>query len=459
MRETPSFTEFDPNHVLWQMQTIEAIENFDYSLGAHRCLFSGSVGSAKSLLLAHLILKHVVEHERARCMIGRLTLGDLESTLLQTILDHMDGVFVEGEDYEHTRSKPQMIKFYNGSEIICRSWHKKNFKQFRSLKLSMVGIEELTENGQDYWDFHDAVYQRLGRLPNVPVNLMLSATNPDAPTHPAYKDYVIASESDPLTHVFYSLTDHNPFLPKWYVQNLKDKLSPREADRMIRGQWVELAKDIIYYNYSRERNFIKQPYKYHSNYPLDLMFDFNIGKGKPMSAALGQYINGMFHVEQTFLIDGARTEDMLEEMAGHDIFERPCWFRVFGDATGSSKDTRSVANDYEIIMRFLENYKTKQGRNLRVTKHVPRSNPRIRRRHNLLNGLFYNDNGNVQLKVYEHAEPADEGFRLTELKKGAGYIEDDSMRFQHVTTAIGYWCHFVKEILEDDGDGLVIVRR
>lgn len=36
-----------------------------------------------------------------------------------------------------------------------------------------------------------------------------------------------------------------------------------------------------------------------------------------------------------------------------------------------------------------------------------------------------------------------EGFRLTKLKEGADYIEDDANDYQHITTSVGYWVVYI----------------
>jgi hypothetical protein len=109
---------------------------------------------------------------------------------------------------------------------------------------------------------------------------------------------------------------------------------------------------------------------------------------------------------------------------------------VYGDASGKNRDTRSIVSDYDIIQKFLANYRTKDGRPLLFTMRVPKANPPIRRRHNLVNAYFHNDNKKVRMFVYD--KWIDEGFRMTQFKKGADLIEDDSLPQQHVTTAIGY---------------------
>jgi len=69
---------------------------------------------------------------------------------------------------------------------------------------------------------------------------------------------------------------------------------------------------------------------------------------------------------------------------------------------------------------------------------LPLSNGPIRKRHNAVNAFCLNDKAKRRLFVYKDAPTADEGLRLTQLKKGGQYIEDDSKRYQHISTAIGY---------------------
>ena len=76
---------------------------------------------------------------------------------------------------------------------------------------------------------------------------------------------------------------------------------------------------------------------------------------------------------------------------------------------------------------------------------------RISKKSNKVNAKFFNANGHVQSSIYKEAEAADEGFRLTKLKKGAGIVEDDTLKQQHVTTAIGYWKTYILTKLANKG--------
>jgi hypothetical protein len=112
---------------------------------------------------------------------------------------------------------------------------------------------------------------------------------------------------------------------------------------------------------------------------------------------------------------------------------------INGDASGRSRDTRGKQSDYALIEKFMANS------NVRFEIDVPTANPRVRDRHNIVNGRICNANNRRSLFVYKDAPTADEAFRMTALKKGGQYVEDDSKRFQHIGTAIGYsLCQYLR---------------
>jgi hypothetical protein len=443
MSSTPSLEEFDPRSVPYQYDVIEDIRsNFSYKDGIHEILLSGAVGSAKSILMAHLAVTHCCFYPGARVCLGRKSLPDLKDTIFTKILEHLETPRMEeGRDYwvNHTSAK---IRFKNGSEIISRSWSDKKFKKFRSLELSMLIIEELTEN--EAKDFYEEASARVGRLPNIPEQLIICATNPDSPSHWAY-EYFIRNQGS-HRHVYYSVTTDNPFLPSWYKEQLESKYDPKMARRMIYGEWLAITQDVIYHQYDPDVHFHKnEVYKPRHGLPIHITYDFNIGMGKPLSCTLFQY-DGHFHFFAECIVHGQRTEDSLEEMEARGLLDFPNRYIINGDCNGRNNDTRSPRSDYDIIMKFLKNrvvkYKDQRGRTLTrrmaVSLNVPKSNPRLRDRHNRMNGLFRNARGEVSIHLYAGCDMLDKGFQLTALKKGGQYLEDDSFEFQHVTTAAGY---------------------
>ena len=427
-----SLTKFNPNAIPYQIKVVNLIRrDWDYSSGTPEILLSGSYGSAKSILMAHLAVSHCLFNPGARVLLARKALPDLKSTIYKEIIEHISEDLEEGKDY-FLRDSIAMIKFSNGSEIISRSWSDKRYKKGRSLKISFLVFEELTENTEEDKEAFMTLKARLRRIPNIKENVLIAATNPDSQSHWVYRYFF--DETKPTRFVFKSITTDNPFLDPVYIKQLKDDLDPVSAQRYIYGEWVDLNKDRVYYAYNREANFRKDfalPIR-----ELIITHDFNIGHNKPMSAAVGVKVGDAYHFFKSFHVNGARTADIMEEIASSGVLDNCRNIVVYGDASGKNKDTRSIKSDYDIIRTFLSNYRTRENRSLQFELKVPLANPPIRRRHNIVNSHFINENKQVRLFIYD--EWLHDGFMQTNFKKGADLVEDDSLPQQHVTTAIGY---------------------
>lgn len=435
---TPTLGEFNPKLIPWQFEAIKFINTFDYSHGICEIMFSGSVGSAKSVEGAHIVARHVIENKGARVLVVRRALKDLKRTFWQLLLKHLSDSPQIIKSYNKSEMKITLI---NGSEIIGDSYDDMNLEKFRSLELSMAVIEEGTESEKE---LYDALKMRVGRIPSVKKNIILVITNPDSPSHYLYDMFI--GQPNAGKKVFYSLTYQNPFLPKWYVENLRRDLDPKMALRMLEGQWIDLDEERIYYAFSQEKNYKAETYRFDISKPIAFCHDFNRSAGKPMSAAVGQYINGHFHIAKAFLVYGGRTQDIMDEIADAGYLDLSTTIEIFGDASGKHTDTRNNRSDWDIIKQFISNYKRKDNGRNNVVFEVPLANPPIRSRHNVANAIFCNDLGEVSATLYKEAYPAVRGFMLTKLKKGAELVEDDSLAEQHVTSAITYWMHRVKSV-------------
>lgn len=436
---------FNPSLIPYQWEVTNLVRGeWDYSRGNLEILLSGSYGSAKSIEMAHLATTHCLLYPRSVAMLARKSMPDLKATIFKECLEHLNEEdnpevkrpLVEGVDYWVNNSGSPSITFSNGSRIETISWADKKYKKGRSRKISFLVIEELTENNQDDREAFMTLKARLRRLPHVNENVLIAATNPDSPSHWAYKYFF--EDKSPTKFVFKSITTDNPFLDPVYIEQLKKDLDPKSIQRYIYGEWVELSKDMVYYNYSSERNYSEA--KPPESDTLLLCHDFNIGHGKPMSAAACIKYADRYHAIKSFHVEGARTLDIMEEIAHSGLLDEYKKIIVYGDASGKNNDTRSIKTDYDIIRHFLANYKRKDGGHLQFEIRVPPANPPIRRRHNLVNAYFLNDNKEVRLIVYD--KWLDEGFRLTSFKKNGDLVEDDTLPQQHVTTAIGYMIDF-----------------
>lgn len=187
----PYFSAFSPDVIPYQRKVCDLIRDFDYSTGNLEILLSGSFGSAKSVLMAHLAIRHCLENPRACVALCRRGLPDLKKTIWQEVLDHMSEDFDEGKHYSVNRSEMR-IKFANGSQIITCTWADKRYKKFRSLKLSMLVWEEIVENDSEDHEAFKQLNARLRRIPHVRENICIAATNPETSSHWVYKHFIEA---------------------------------------------------------------------------------------------------------------------------------------------------------------------------------------------------------------------------------------------------------------------------
>lgn len=462
----PGFGDYTPEPIPWQDIFVDdVLNNHEYALGVHESLLSGAYGSAKTMAAAHLACRVCLTHENALGLIARRTLGDLRDTLYRKIREHLrnDTQLVEGFDYACIDSICTIRFPQTGSEIIGRSWHDNDYESVRSLDLTFAICEEASELEDENTLWYEALFARIGRTAHIKTAFCLLLTNPGDPEHWLYKRFKLDLDEDPehrvfadtgerpaTRHVYYSVTRDNPFLPAWYYRQQLESLDPDEAERLLHGRWRPVRRVVIYHQYSKAHNFINESYRINPNASIRLTFDFNIGEGKPMSAAALQYIapTQTFHVFRDFVVEGFNTEALLFEIADSGLLDMGLPLVIHGDATGRSRSTNSNHSDWEIVERFLANYRSPAGHAVRFEIDVPYSNPRIRHRHNRLNAYLCNGLGRRRFFVYKDAAKVDEGLRLTKLKKGATITEDDSKDYQHVTTAIGYAVVSVEKQIE-----------
>lgn len=433
----PHLTGFNPFIIPSQANALKFLrEETDHRKGTPEILLSGSYGSSKSILMAHIAVTHCLFYPGARVLIGRRSRPDLKRTIFKEILDHIEPDLKEDRDYV-VNNTSHSIYFRNHSEIISVSWADKRYTKVRSLKLSGIVIEELTENDDEAMHLYMEAFARLRRIPDIPENFTICATNPGSPASIWHK-YFIQKQTE-YRKTFYSLTAENPFLDPQYIEGLRQNLDPKAARRYLYGEWIELNDESIYYQYQRDIHFKPFSYQVDPFLPVHINWDFNIGLGKPLSACLFQVKDGHVHVFSEVILDQARTSESCEEMLNRGFLNQKTIYCLHGDAAGNARSTKSTQSDWEIIRKFFDN------QNLNYRFEVPQSNPPIRKRHNTVNAYCKNDLGQVRISVYKDAPTVDEALRLTMLKKGSQYLEDDSKRFQHVGTALGYGLVWVSD--------------
>ena len=220
----PTLEQFDPSLIAWHNEFIDVFYNkiIPRSLthGTQQIMLSGAVGSAKSLVMEHIISRYLVEVPNAHIGIGRLTMPDLKATLYTNICEHLP---------ERILAKPPAkvspkIELINGSELTGKSWSDYNLAKLGSYEFNAFAIEELTES--DRPDAYNVILQRIRRNGDngaIVPKFLISATNPNSPSHWAYKKLIEKAgwvdgkraqgkDLDDNIWIFYSVTTDNPFL-------------------------------------------------------------------------------------------------------------------------------------------------------------------------------------------------------------------------------------------------------
>jgi hypothetical protein len=333
--------------------------------------------------------------------------------------------------------RPFNIHIYNGNhfvEIRCRS-----LDAYQLLSGQEVGWIWVDEAFLTKKEAIDVLLARLRdkRMPPEDYLQLLMTTTLDEPSGWMYELFV--DNFDPrMMEVLYARTyDNLKNLPDDYIPTLQKLYTKRMFERMVDCKWVALDADVIYYNFERNVHISKHA-EYDPYLPIIWSHDFNIGSGKPMSSCLGQVkraygpdgvMREELHWFDEIVIESADTNEAVEEFKQREWVEPYQYERVIvhGDASGKSRDTRSKTTDYGII----------EAAGFDVSA-VPRSNPPIRERHNAANALLKNAADDVRMLVHPRCKQLAKGLETCTLKKGAQYLEDDTIFSQHVTAACTY---------------------
>lgn len=240
-------------------------------------------------------------------------------------------------------------------------------------------------------------------------------------------------------------------LPAKEIAAAKATLDKLTFEQEYEGSFVNFLGR-AYYGFTEEN---KATLRYDRQAPLDLCFDFNVDPGVAVvtqemalpSERFGTGIIGEVHIPQNSNTV-AVCRKILEDWGTHEGE-----VRVYGDASGGSRKTTSVAgSDWDLVKEVL-----KPVFQDRLKIRVPRANPPERSRLNAMNSRCKNAAGDVRLMVDVNKAPMTamdlDGVRL--LEGGSGEIDKNyDKRLTHWSDALGY-----KIAYEFLGGGAVIITR
>ena len=227
-------------------------------------------------------------------------------------------------------------------------------------------------------------------------------------------DFFITNKS-PNKVLIRASTLNNPFLPKSYIESLKESYTDAQLKAYLNGEFVNLTSGSVYTNYDREANHTDRTVQ--KNDTLHIGIDFNITN---MNAVIN-VIEGKIYYAVDEIVGAYDTSDVVRilkhRFPNHSIV-------IYPDASGQNRST-SGKTDLKIL------------KEAKFTVKSPTKNPLVRDRVNSLNLALKNNKGERTLLINSNTCPAlSQALENQTYKNG---VPDKEGGFDHINEAQGYF--------------------
>lgn len=317
--------DFSPTPKQWLM-----FETFD-DQDTTEVLFGGGVGSAKSYGLCSLITIKCLEYAGARVLLGRRVLKDLKKTTLVSLFEVFADFGLTTKDYNYNQQSSE-VTFLNGSVILLAELaylpSDPSYERLRGNLLTFAAIDEASEVSAKA---REIVASRCGRWKNEEFNvkpMLFMTTNPSR-GHLMDDFYLPFTKGTLKNHrkFIQALPQDNPYLPKAYIDNLKNTLSNAEYRTLVLGFWEWSANDNCLVTYDGVINMFDY------NEPDALKEDYYLSVDVAFSSDKCVLIlwNGDDVLEVIDLPKNVKPEDKIKELKDkYGIFEKNIVIDVVG---------------------------------------------------------------------------------------------------------------------------------
>lgn len=247
---------------------------------------------------------------------------------------------------------------------------------------------------------------------------------PDGLNH--YYDMTQYAESanDPDWRVFHWKSSE--ILPESIIAAAKRQMSPKQYRQEYEASF-EGASGRIYEDYSKANHTdaLIEPHE-----QLLWMHDQNY---TPLSSAVGvRRDNKLFLLDEIVLTSAVSKQSALEFVEKFKDHKNR-HVLVYGDPAGQAGEKHGHASDYSDIEGVL------RANQWTFTRKVKPAHPAIKDRQNAVRARICSADGVRSLFVNPvTAKWCDKGLATVQLKDGSAFQEDQSNKYQHITTAIGY---------------------
>lgn len=390
--------------------------------------FSGPIGSGKSAALVHEALRCAATNRGSTGLLGAPTYAMLRDATMP----HLFARLADGKlEHEYNKTEGTILLKDFGSTIVLRSLD--DAEKLRGTNLAWFGLDELTYTSEEAW------VRLEGRLRDPKAERLCGF----AVWTPRGYDWVWRRFiGNPIGG--YEAIQAAPFENKFileatpdYYERLKESYDPEFYAQEVLGEYLAPKGGLVYRQFDRQRNVAELQYDIGS--PVLWALDFNVD---PMSSVVVQMVDGVVRVIDEIVIRRAGTREACEEfLKRYPRFPRG--LKVYADAAAHHEKT-SGWSDQEVLKDCFAELGISG-----VRYAIPKTNPPVRRRVELMNGKLFNAAGVVTMLVDPRCVELIRDFETVAWVEGTHEIDKkaDGLR-SHLSDALGYlvWEEFHRSV-------------
>lgn len=362
---------------------------------------------------------------------------------------------VEGHHFEFNRTEHK-ITFPNGSEVLFRGLRDAN--KIKSLNLLWAHIEEASDITLDaFLMVHSRLRQtRPHRYKGPWRHFLFLSTNPEEVSGWINDIFVDQTDNEEWSELkrkavarlrqfiryIHAPTTENDRLPEGFVEDLQALGDEDWVDVYVHGKTGGMGKGRAYKRFARTVHVDQDGSiaYYRPELPLCLALDFNVD---PMTATVSHILpdRSLVTIDEISVKD-ATTEDLCREFVRRyhpDTGERNPHrgqVRVYGDASGTSRSTKTSESDYDVVRRMLNPI---WGGTWGCYFRIPEANGAVRDRVNSVNAKLKNAMGDVAWRIHARCKVLIKDLEQVRWKEGTGELEKKKdPTLTHMSDGIGY---------------------
>lgn len=218
-------------------QQIEAARYWNDSV-TEQILYGGAKGGGKSFLGAFLIFNDALIYPETHYFIARQELTDLRKFTIPTIYEVFNKLGLSIEDYAKFDGQYNIFTLYNGSKVFLIACKEQPsdplFERFGSMQMTKGWIEE---GGEVSEAAKSNLWLSIGRWKNNEYKLKKKLLITANPKKGWMKREFIDCELPPQRKFIKAFATDNSYLPKDYVETLKNEKDSVRRQRLFEGRW------------------------------------------------------------------------------------------------------------------------------------------------------------------------------------------------------------------------------